>query len=80
MLTFKAQEQAGDASEAWKSTHQRCGAELCGSDSIVRSGRLHAVPSQHCSPEALGHFGDKHRLAVKRAAEEKAYQTSLNGP
>lgn len=45
-------------------------------DSIVRSGRLNAVPSQHCSPEALKHFGDKHRLAVKRATEEKAYQMS----
>lgn len=38
--------------------------------------RLNAVPSQHCSPEALKHFGDKHRLAVKRATEEKAYQMS----
>lgn len=45
-------------------------------DSIVRSGWLNAVPSQHCSPEALKHFGDKHRLAVKRATEEKAYQMS----
>lgn len=45
-------------------------------DSIVRSGWLNTVPSQHCSPEALKHFGDKHRLAVKRATEEKAYQMS----
>lgn len=43
-------------------------------DSIVRSGWLNVVPSQHCSPEALKHFGDKHYLAVKRATEEKAYQ------
>lgn len=43
-------------------------------DSIVSPGQLNAVPSQHCSPEALKHFGDKHRLAVKRATEEKAYQ------
>lgn len=42
----------------------------------MRSGWLNAVPSQHCSPEALKHFGDKHRLAVKRATEEKAYQMS----
>ena len=68
--------QAGDAFEAWKSTHQRYRAELFWCDSIVRSGRLNAVPSQHCSPEALKHFGDKHRLAVKRATEEKAYQMS----
>lgn len=39
-------------------------------------GRLNAVPSQHCSPEALRYFGDKHCLAVKRATEEKAYQMS----
>lgn len=51
-------------------------AELFWCDSIVRSGWLNAVPSQHCSLEALKHFGDKHRLAVKRATEEKAYQMS----
>lgn len=45
-------------------------------DSRVSPGRLNAVLSQHCSPEALKHFGDKHRLAVKRATEEKAYQMS----
>lgn len=40
----------------------------------MSSGWLNVVPSQHCSPEALKHFGDKHYLAVKRATEEKAYQ------
>lgn len=40
----------------------------------MRSGWLNVVPSQHCTPEALKHFGDKHYLAVKRATEEKAYQ------
>lgn len=45
-------------------------------DSIVWFGWLNAVSSQHCSPEALKHFRDKHRLAVKRATEEKAYQMS----
>lgn len=40
----------------------------------MRSGWLNVVPSQHCSPEALKHFVDKHYLAVKRATEEKAYQ------
>lgn len=66
------------ASLSWKwLTHQRSyRAVLFWCDSIVRSGWLNAVPSQHCSLEALKHFGDKHRLAVKRATEEKAYQMS----
>lgn len=45
-------------------------------DSRVSPGQLNTVLSQHCSPEALKHFGDKHRLAVKRATEEKSYQMS----
>lgn len=56
-------------------THQcSTAAVLFWCNSMVRSGWLNAVPSQHCSPEAFKHFGDKHRLAVKRATEEKAYQ------
>ncbi len=85
MCVFKGQEnkqgmhfKQSSAFLSWKWPHISAGyrAVLFWCDSIVSSGWLNGVPSQHCSPEALKHFGDKHRLAVKRATEEKAYLMS----
>lgn len=52
---------------------------VCAFRASISVHSIQQVFSQHCSPEALKHFGDKHCLAVKRPQRKRLIRRLLNG-